>query len=77
MTTGADISAPARAARLRKYYDSTDPSLPPPERQRQADAALRRDMTRLSLRAAKARRAAAAAADAAAEVADAAGTLAG
>lgn len=70
VTPGSDISAPARKARLEKYYDATDPSLPEPERRRQADAALRRDMTDLSLKAMRARRAAA-------EVADAARRLAG
>jgi hypothetical protein len=77
VTPGHEISAPARKARLQKYYDETDPSLPPAERQRQADAALRRDMTRLSLRASQARRAAASAARAAQDVADAASDLAG
>jgi hypothetical protein len=77
VTPGADISAPARAARLQKYYDATDSSLPERERRRQAEAALRRDMTALSLKAAKARRAASSAARAAAEVADAASQLAG
>lgn len=69
VTPGAEISRPAREARLQKYYDDTDPSLPPHERQRQADAALRRDMADLSLKAAAARRANAAVADAASKLA--------
>lgn len=77
VTPGADISAPARAARMARYYDATDPGLPEAERRRQADAALRRDMTALSLKAARARRAAATAAAAADEVADAARQLTG
>lgn len=77
VTPGHEISAPARAARLQKYYDQTDPALPEHERQRQADAALRRDMTELSLRAAAARKLAAGAAAAAERVIDAARDLAG
>lgn len=77
VTPGADISRPAREARLQRYYDDTDPQLPEAERRRQADAALRRDMTELSLRAAAARKLAADAAAAAGRVVDAARDLAG
>jgi hypothetical protein len=76
-TPGSEISRPAREKRLQDYYDRTDPGLPEAERHRQADAALRADMTELSLKAARARRAAVTAAHAAEELADAASSLAG
>jgi hypothetical protein len=43
------------------FYQATDATLPEPERRRQAAAAYRLHMTRISLKAAKARKAAAAA----------------
>jgi hypothetical protein len=67
-TRGSVISAPARAARLQKFYDETDPELPEAERQRQADAALRKAMTELSRKAARARRLASEIADDASEL---------
>jgi len=68
--SGTAISAPARAAFLQRFYDETDPELPEAERQRQAAAARKLHMTRLSRRAAAARRSASAAARELAEVAD-------
>jgi hypothetical protein len=53
------VSAPARKAFLQKFYDATDPSLPPEERERQAAAARKAHMTRLSYLAVKKRRIAA------------------
>jgi hypothetical protein len=52
-----EMTAPARRGRLRKLEDEVDPDrvLPEAERQRRVDAALRREMTRLSRLAAKKR----------------------
>lgn len=61
------MTAQARSAFLQKFYDQTDPDLPEAERQRQAEAAKRLHMTRLSHRAALTRRRAAAAHQAAAQ----------
>lgn len=69
--SGAAVSAPARAAFLQSFYDKTDPSLPEEERQRQAEAARRLHMTRLSRKAAAARREAASAAAEAARATEA------
>lgn len=59
--SGTAISAPARRKFLDGFYDATDPALPPEERQRQANAALKLHMTRLARKAARARKTAAAA----------------
>ena len=51
----------ARSKFWQSFYDQTDPELPEAERQRQAEAARKLHMTRLSHRAAQARSRAAAA----------------
>jgi hypothetical protein len=38
----------ARRTRLQRFYDSTDPSLPPEQRQQKADDLLREEMARLN-----------------------------
>jgi hypothetical protein len=64
---------------MQRFYDQTDPALPEKERQRRAVAALRLQMTNVSIAALKARglvdAAAAAAQRLADETADAAGQL--
>ncbi len=63
--SGTAMTEKARSRFWESFYDATDPSLPEAERQRQAEAARRLHMTRLSQRAAlKRRRAAAAVSDA-------------
>jgi hypothetical protein len=52
---GTAMTEKARSAFWQRFYDATDASLPEAERQRQADAARRLHMTRLSHRAAIAR----------------------
>lgn len=59
--SGTAMTDRARSAFKNSFYEATDPELPEKERQRQADAAYRLHMTRLSQRAAVARRRAAAA----------------
>lgn len=54
--SGTAMTAKARSAFWQSFYDRTDPELPESERQRQADAARRLHMTRLSHAAAIARR---------------------
>lgn len=61
----------ARSAFRDSFYDKTDPGLPEEERQRQADAARRLHMTRLSHLAAKKRQEAARAAQEALEATEA------
>lgn len=53
--SGTAMTAKARSAFRQKFYNATDPDLPEAERQRQAAAAYRLHMTRLSHRAALAR----------------------
>lgn len=53
--SGAAVSAPARSAFWRSFYDQTDPALPEAERVRQANAARRLHMIKLSRKAAAAR----------------------
>lgn len=53
--SGTAMTARARSAFLRSFYEQTDPELPEAERQRQAAAARRLYFTRLSQRAALAR----------------------
>lgn len=60
----------ARRTFRQSFYDKTDPELPHAERQRQAEAAYKLHMTRLSHRAAVARRRAAASMAEAAEAID-------
>lgn len=59
--SGTAMTERARSKFRDSFYDATDPELPEPERRRQADAAYRLHMTRLSRRAALARQRAAAA----------------
>lgn len=77
--SGTAMTDKARSKFRQSFYDRTDPQLPEGERQRQADAAYRLHMTRLSQRAAVARRRAAAAMqealDASAELAASADAL--
>jgi hypothetical protein len=54
--SGTAMTEKARSAFWRSFYDRTDPELPDAERVRQADAARRLHMTRLSHKAALARR---------------------
>lgn len=54
---GRVMTAPARAAFERKFYDATPAGLPDHERARMAAAALRAHMARLSAKGVKARRA--------------------
>ncbi|HEV2244920.1 MAG TPA: hypothetical protein VGR98_28050 [Streptosporangiaceae bacterium] len=61
----------ARNAFWQSFYDQTDPALPEAERERQADAARRLYMTRLSRKAAAKRREAARAAAEAVEATEA------
>lgn len=60
---GRDVTAPARAAFLRRFEDEVDPErvLPEAERARRAEHARKAHMTRLALASARARRARAAA----------------
>jgi len=67
--SGTAMTDKARSAFRRSFYDQTDPGLPEADRQRQADAAYRLHMTRLSHRAALTRRREAEAARAAARAA--------
>lgn len=53
--SGSAMSEPARDKFLDSFYDKTDPALPAAERERQAKAALKLHMTRLSHAAARAR----------------------
>jgi|SRR5579862_611020 len=53
--SGTAMTEQARRTFRDSFYDRTDPELPHAERQRQADAAYRLHMTRLSHRAALAR----------------------
>jgi hypothetical protein len=53
--SGTAMTEKARTTFWQRFYDQTDPQLPEAERQRQADAARRLHMTRLSHRAAIAR----------------------
>ena len=59
--SGTAMTEKARSTFRDSFYEATDPELPEPERRRQADAAYRLHMTRLSHRAAKTRQRAAAA----------------
>jgi hypothetical protein len=59
--SGTAMTEKARSKFWQSFYDATDPSLPEAERQRQADAARRLHMTRLSQKAALKRQRAAAA----------------
>ena len=63
--SGTAMTDKARSAFWQSFYDRTDPELPEAERQRQADAARRLHMTRLSHNAALARQRLAAAQQAA------------
>lgn len=59
--SGAAMTAAARAAFLDSFYSNTDPSLPPEERQRQADAAWQvwsHDFSQIGVRARRAKAAA-------------------
>lgn len=46
--SGAAMTERARSTFRQSFYDATDPALPEAERQRQADAAYRLHMTRVS-----------------------------
>lgn len=53
-----DVAArmkPANDARLRKFFDATDPALPDAERERMAEAALKAHMRSLAAKSAKVR----------------------
>ena len=65
--SGAAVSAPARTAFWNSFYERTDAGLPEEERQRQATAARKLHMTRLSRLAAQKRQQAARTAAEAAE----------
>lgn len=67
--SGTAMTQRARDTFWQRFYDQTDPDLPEAERQRQAAAARRLHMTRLSRRAAAARGKAAEAVQELAEVA--------
>lgn len=54
--SGIAMTDKARSAFRQSFYDRTDPGLPEAERQRQADAAYRLHMTRLSHKATLARK---------------------
>lgn len=69
--SGAAVSEKARNAFWASFYERTDPSLPPEERERQANAARKLHMLKLSRKAAAARRKAAAAAAEAQEASEA------
>jgi hypothetical protein len=53
--SGTAMTEKARSTFWQRFYDQTDPGLPEAERERQADAARRLHMTRLSHKAALAR----------------------
>lgn len=54
--SGTAMTEKARSTFRQSFYDATDPGLPEAERQRQADAAYRLHMTRISHKAALARK---------------------
>ena len=54
--SGTAMTDKARRTFRESFFDATDPELPEPERRRQADAAYRLHMTRISHRAALARK---------------------
>lgn len=69
--SGAAVSERARSAFWQGFYDRTDPELPHEERERQANAARKLHMLKLSRKAAAARRKAAEAAAEAREASEA------